>query len=143
MNEKYLTGILICCIESVFFILNVNEITFADVLENSGLDAVKVWEAFNDFLRCEIFLPTQLKFHLLDIEIKLVSCYVWKNGSSLLKIIKPFFISEQETYNKLSNLITEDTEKENKNKMNMANNLKPAAVTEKTVKIYPEYDVNQ
>ena len=103
---------------------------------------MKVWEAFNDFLRCEIFLPTQLKFHLLDIEIKLVSCYVWKNGSSLLKIIKPFFISEQETYSKLSNLIMEDTEKENKNKMNMVTSLRPGS-TEKTVKIYPEYDVKR
>jgi len=138
LNDQYLMGILICCMESVFFILNINEISFSDLLNNSEIDVVKLWEGFNDFLRCEMFLPTPLKFHLLDIEIKLVSSYVWKSGSSLLKIIKTFLISEQENFHKLSNFMVEsDAEKENKNKINLTNNGKP----EKKIKNYPEYDV--
>lgn len=116
-NETYHIGILMCCIESTFFILNINEISFTELVNNTQLDIVKIWQCFNDFLRFDIFMPTPLKFHLLDLEIKIISYYAWKNGSSLLKTMKTYLISE-EIINS-SNVSNEgESEKENKNKIN-------------------------
>ena len=140
LNENYHIGILICCMESAFFILNINEISFSDLMKYSSIDVVKLWEGFNDFLRFEMFMPTPLKFHLLDLEIKLVSCYVWKNGSSLLKIIKNYFTSEHENLNNFSTISNEgESEKENKNKSNFS--FESQNISKTHLKAFPEYDV--
>ena len=128
--------------ESAFFILNINEISFMDLMNKSQIDVVKLWECFNDFIRFDILMPTPLKLHLLDIEIKIVSCYVWRNGSSLLKIIKNYFLSEQENLENLSLLSNEvESEKENKNKINLQS--KNISSNKPNLKSFPEYDVRK
>lgn len=137
-KEEYLLGLFLCCVESVFFVLNVTEVSFADLIAKCEMNIVIQWVAFNDFLRCdrcEIFLPTPLKFHLLDIEIQLVSAGVWGPGSSLLNVFRDFFLAEQENELRLMEI---DHEKENsRNKMNLNNHINMSPE-----KAAPELEVN-
>lgn len=127
--------------ESVFFILNIHEISFRDLINNIEIDTTKLWESFNDFLRSDPTMPSPLKYHLLDIEIKIISFYIWRKNSSLLQILKEYLTSDQEL-GSLSNVGSEkDFEKENQNKLNLIINLKKnnQNISSKEKK---EYDVN-
>lgn len=122
-NESYLIGIMFCCIESVFFILNLHEISFSDLLNQIEIDIIKLWECFNDFIRSDPMMPLPLKYHLLDLEIKIISLYIWRNGSSLFKALKENLALDQD-FTSFANIKNENFEKENQNKINLILNNK-------------------
>lgn len=115
---------MFCCIESVFFILNLHEISFSDLLNHTEIDIIKLWECFNDFIRSDSMMPLPLKYHLLDLEIKIISYHIWRNNSSLFKALKENLALDQDLTAFANNKNEKDFEKENQNKINLILNNK-------------------
>jgi hypothetical protein len=108
-NEDFHNGLLIVCLEAIFFIMNTSEFSFQDFVFAFPIDTLRIWEPLHDFIRNEASIPTPLKLHLLDLEIKTISKLIWEKNSTiyttLSKIVRPD--SNEKFFN--------DLEKENEN----------------------------
>jgi retinoblastoma-associated protein len=50
----------------------------------------ELWIALDHFLKFDLSMPLLLKAHLLDLEQKILSYFVWRCDSSLLHFIQSF-----------------------------------------------------
>lgn len=87
-KEIFLKSVLVCSIETIFFIGNVKMMQVEDILNVINLKAFDYWRILNSFLKFDPFMPRVLGNHFREIEVKIVSELAWQNGSPVLDIIK-------------------------------------------------------
>lgn len=80
-----LKGFLTLCMELVFYASNVS-ISFEEILDLLGTHTFELWRAVDHFHKSDKRIPTNLKYHLLDIETDLISARIWEN-SEIVKMI--------------------------------------------------------
>ena len=89
--------------------MNISDFSFQDFIFSSPVDTLRIWEPLHDLIRNEASIPTPLKLHLLDIEIKMISKSIWEKNSTIFntlnKIVRP----------DSSEKFLHDLEKENEN----------------------------
>ena len=87
-REIFLKSLLVCAVETVFFICNVRMMQVHDILTVINLSAFDYWRILNSFLKFDPQMPRVLTNHFREIEIRIVSEAAWQNGSPVVQIIK-------------------------------------------------------
>lgn len=82
-------GLLCWCIESVYFILNLPGLPMAKLIELAEVEWYHLWRVCDYFLRYDKTMPNALKFHVLDLETRVVSMELWKVESDIFQIFNP------------------------------------------------------
>lgn len=80
-------SILVSAVETVLLVRNEISCTFIDVLSLFELSAFDYWKIVNAYLKFDPVMPSPLKKHFRDIEIKIVSQMGWSNNSSVHRLI--------------------------------------------------------
>lgn len=81
-------AVFTCAAETILFIYNEQKLIFSQLLEFMNLSAFDFWKLVNSFIVVDPQMPTPLKRHFRDIEIKIVTELGWKFGSPILQIIE-------------------------------------------------------
>lgn len=74
--------------ETILFIYNEQKLVFTQLLDFMNLSVFDFWKLVNSFIVVDPQMPTPLKRHFRDIEIKIVTELGWKFGSPILQIIE-------------------------------------------------------
>lgn len=77
----------LCAVESILFVENEQCLFFARILELLDISSFDFWKLVNSFIVFDPHMPSVLKRHFRDIELKIVSQLGWKKGSPLINII--------------------------------------------------------
>lgn len=83
MNEEFVRGIFACCLENLLFTKNILSINFEEVLAISGTTCFEFWKAINPFFSFDSNIPQSVRRHFREIEVKILSCLAWKEGSKV------------------------------------------------------------
>lgn len=81
-------AVFTCAAETILFIYNEQKLVFTQLLEFMNLSVFDFWKLVNPFIVVDPQMPTPLKRHFRDIEIKIVTDLGWKFGSPILSIIE-------------------------------------------------------
>ncbi len=76
-NELTYLGLLACSCESVYFILNVTQVSFAKIVNIIEIPWYELWKVMDFYIRFDSSMPNNLKIHLLDLEVKIISSLAW------------------------------------------------------------------
>ena len=89
------------CIESVYFILNIQSVTWERAAELVEISHIQIWFLNFSFIEFETYVPSPLKKHFMQVENYLVSYLVWKGPSSIYKWYKKYELmaSNRSLYN--------------------------------------------
>jgi hypothetical protein len=82
--------LLLFSIESVYFILNIQSVSWEHVAELLGVNHVQVWYLNFSFIEFETYVPSPLKKHFMQVENYLISHLVWKGSNSIYKWYKKY-----------------------------------------------------
>jgi hypothetical protein len=85
--------------ETILFIYNEQKLVFSQLLEFMNLSVFDFWKLVNSFIVVDSQMPTPLKRHFRDIEIKIVTELGWKFGSPILQIIEKILEKAIEDHN--------------------------------------------
>ncbi|KAL4446465.1 hypothetical protein ABPG74_001206 [Tetrahymena malaccensis] len=100
VNLNVQKGVLVCACESVYFILNVSYIDFQKLVHFIDINWFELWKIMDFIMRLDQTMPVSLKAHILDLEVKIVSYYSWRQDSQLLQFVKAY-IQDTEQAKKL------------------------------------------
>lgn len=76
-KEIFLKSILVCSIETVFFITNVRQMQIEDILKVINLKPFDFWRILNSFLKFDPTMPRVLCNHFRELEIRIASETAW------------------------------------------------------------------
>jgi hypothetical protein len=65
-------------------------VAFTTILEITDAQPYEIWHVISTFLRFDPNMPLPLKFHILDLEVKIVCQLAWRKDSILHQIIKNY-----------------------------------------------------
>lgn len=82
-----------CAAETILFIYNEQKLVFVQLLQFMDLSVFDFWKLVNSFIVVDPKMPTPLKRHFRDIEIKIVTELGWKNDSNIVAFIKKTYNS--------------------------------------------------
>jgi len=71
--------------ETILFIYNEQKLIFEQLLEFMNLSVFDFWKIVNSFIVVDSQMPTPLKRHFRDIEIKIVTDLGWKDNTTILE----------------------------------------------------------
>lgn len=83
LNEEFLSGVFAICLEALLFTHSVICINFEEVLELSGSNSFDFWKVINPFFQFDNQIPHSLRRHFREIEVKILSCLAWTEGSKV------------------------------------------------------------
>ena len=81
-------ALLVYCVETVLFVLNIPHFEFAKILDIVDIEPYQAYRKNLSEINFEQFLPTSLKRHFLNIENVIVSQLLWLPGSPYLAKIE-------------------------------------------------------
>jgi len=87
-KDIFLKGVLVCAIESVFYVNVVKSTHANEIMRQVNIKPFDFWRLMNSFLKFDPQMPRNLMNHFREIEIKIVSEIAWQNGSPVVEIIK-------------------------------------------------------
>jgi hypothetical protein len=96
LNEEFVRGIFACCLETLLFTKNILKINFEEVLSISGTNCFEFWKAINPFFQFDSNIPHSVRRHFREIEVKILSCLAWKEGSRVNSYIKEMKFSNHD-----------------------------------------------
>ena len=76
-DMKLHKGIYVCCVETYYFIMNLDLVKFEDMMEEAEVEPLHMWRVLYTFMRFDPSMPSPMKKHFLDLEICLLSYYSW------------------------------------------------------------------
>lgn len=76
-----------CSAETVLFVYNEQKLLLQQLMKNLRISSFDVWKLINSFIVFDPQMPTPLKRHFRDIEVKIVSQLGWESDSPVIKII--------------------------------------------------------
>lgn len=82
--------LLMYTIEAVYFILNIQSVSWEKVADLLKVSHVQVWYLNFSFIEFETYVPSPLKKHFMQVENYLISHLVWKGPSSIYKWYKKY-----------------------------------------------------
>lgn len=71
--------------ETILFINNEQKLVFEQLLEFMNLSVFDFWKLVNSFIVVDPQMPTQLKRHFRDIEIKIITDLGWKDNTTIIE----------------------------------------------------------
>ena len=90
-NNDLLLGIIICTVESILFIENVENVSIFKLIEVVNLDLYDLWKIINPFLRvASIHMPPPIMTHFSEIELQIMSYMIWNNKNKFYKDIEKY-----------------------------------------------------
>ena len=90
-NNDLILAILICTVESILFIENVENVSIFKLIELVNLDLFDLWKIINPFLRvASINMPPPIMTHFSEIEVQIISHKIWNNKNKFFKEIEKF-----------------------------------------------------
>lgn len=78
-------AVFTCAAETILFINNEQKLVFEQLLEFMNLSVFDFWKLVNSFIVVDPQMPTQLKRHFRDIEIKIVTDLGWKDNTTIIE----------------------------------------------------------
>ena len=88
LNEDFLRGIFAICLEALLFTHSVISINFEEVIDLSGSNYFDFWKVINSFFQFDSSIPHSLRRHFREIEVKILSCLAWTEGSKVNLYLK-------------------------------------------------------
>ena len=82
--------LLLYSIEAVYFILNIQSVTWERAAELVKISHIQVWFLNFSYIEFETHVPSPLKKHFLQVENYLISHLVWKGEASIYKWYKKY-----------------------------------------------------
>jgi hypothetical protein len=76
-KQIFLKSVLICSIETIFFIDNVRQMQIDDILKSLQMNAFDFWRILNSFVKFDPQMPRVLNNHFREIEIRITSEVAW------------------------------------------------------------------
>ena len=93
----FLKSVIICACEVQFFIQNVKEMQFYNIIELVEQPAFDLWRILNIFLKLYPDMPSKIQNQFREIEIRIICELAWKRGSSVIKILEFMKKQKEET----------------------------------------------
>ena len=78
-------AVFTCAAETMLFIYNEQQPGFEQLLDIMNLSVFDYWKLVNSFIVVDPQMPTPLKRHFRDIEIKIVTELGWKNNTTIIE----------------------------------------------------------
>ena len=78
----------VCCIETFYFIRNINIISTEKILDLYEIEPVEFWRVQHPYMRYDQRMPSILRKRMLDIEISQLSHLAWRKNSSISMLIQ-------------------------------------------------------
>ncbi len=78
-KEELHKTLLVCIVESLFFVLNISTLDIVDLVDQVELDSFEFYKNNFFLLNFENLVPLPLKKHFLDIETYFLSYMLWRN----------------------------------------------------------------
>lgn len=72
--------------ELVFYASN-SSVSFEDIIKVLGTRALDMWRAVDHVHKSDKRIPTNLKYHLLDLETEIISSKIWEDSTLLRTIV--------------------------------------------------------
>ena len=76
-KEIFLKGVMVCAIESVFYVNVVKSTHANEIMRQVNIKPFDFWRLMNSFLKFDAQMPRNLMNHFREIEIKIVSEIAW------------------------------------------------------------------
>lgn len=95
-NDKFFKSLVACSAETVLFVHNIITISFEQILFNAKVSPFDFWKIISPFLRFDSKIPTPLKKHFREIEMKIISFLAWQSSSPLFKVIQKIISKEEQ-----------------------------------------------
>ena len=86
-NDKFHRALFACCSETILYIININCITFEDILGFHSVSAFDFWKNINSFIQFDVRMPIQVKKHFKDIEEKIITMDGWEENSPVSQAV--------------------------------------------------------
>lgn len=90
LTPDFHKALLLFSVESVYFILNIQSVSWEQAAEILEVSHVQVWYLNFSFIEFETFVPSPLKKHFMQVENYLISHLVWKGANSIYKWYKKY-----------------------------------------------------
>ena len=94
-----------CAAETILFIYNEQKLVFVQLLKFMDLSVFDFWKLVNSFIVVDPKMPTPLKRHFRDIEIKIVTELGWRSDSPVKDFIEKTYRNTVIEEEKNQNLI--------------------------------------
>lgn len=116
-NNNLILAIIICTVESILFLENVENVSIFKLIEVVNLDLYDLWKIIIPFLRvASVNLPPPIITHFSEIEIQIISYMIWKNKNTFIKEIEKYLDYNENGENKELYYIPEqELERQRKN----------------------------
>lgn len=101
-NKKLHKGLYVCCVETVYFVMNLKLLDFETLMMEAGVEPLHMWRVLYTFMRFDPSMPTPLKKNFLDLEISILSYYAWSDELTVTSFVSSI---NQDKDNDLSPLI--------------------------------------
>ena len=86
-NDKFHRALFACCTETILYIININCVSFEEILILHNITAFDFWKNINSFIQYDIRMPLQVKKHFKDIEERILTCDGWEINSPVSQAI--------------------------------------------------------
>ncbi len=84
-SEETMKAILLVAIEIVFFVSNIDA-TLDKLEQQIKVSQISLWRAVDFFLKFDKSMPVNIKIHLLDFEVEIISEKIWNDSENVANI---------------------------------------------------------
>lgn len=84
-SPEIMKAILLVAMEVVFFVSNI-DFSFDKLEQRFDLSYISLWRAVDFFLKFDKSMPTNIRVHLLDVEVDIISEKIWKDEENIANI---------------------------------------------------------
>jgi len=89
-NDVFHRALIAASIETVFFVNNYNDLSFAMLLELCNIHSFEFWRIIASFVKFDSNMPHPLRKHFNDLEVKILMHLAWKKNSPVLDVVNHF-----------------------------------------------------
>jgi hypothetical protein len=107
-NTKFHKAVIATATEVVLFVHNSMALRFEQILELCELSAFDFWKLIRPFLKFDPVMPSPLRMHFQEIEVKILTWLAWQRNSPIHLL--------------LSQIVARERQEENKNAIRIENN---------------------
>lgn len=101
-NQRMTKSLVAYCMNLIFLIKNIEQISFEKLLEICEIEAFDYWKIIRNLMKYSYKLPSSIKRHLKNIKKKIITSLAWKKSSSVIDLIKKYFEKRDNKKNKVA-----------------------------------------
>lgn len=87
-KEDFINSVYLCGLETILYISNEKVVEFKDLLKMIKLNAFDFWRILNVYIKYDPSMPSAIKTHFRDLEIRIVKEYAWEPNSPVISVVK-------------------------------------------------------